>query len=245
MYVPNHLKWRILLAQELKLHYFERENSHRNCKRIFELYGRYLLGTTYDTFLNYLNQLKYEIGSLRLPPYIEAAIGLLEPLRIASERLRIRKTNGTWTLLEVVEETMRILQERSQPADHAFRPIEWPRTGGLHLPAERNRPGIKPPERDALARSRIDEESKATLGKAVGRNRIKPSPCNQTAPSVRNGQPHRPTEGMPRLSSRDALYRHTKKPLSRKTEVSIAVRPPQRREIHRAERRGFEPLKPF
>lgn len=62
MYVPNHLKWRILLAQELKLHYFERENSHRNCKRIFELYGRYLLGTTYDTFLNYLNQLKYEIG---------------------------------------------------------------------------------------------------------------------------------------------------------------------------------------
>ena len=116
MYVPNHLKWRILLAQELKLHYFERENSHRNCKRIFELYGRYLLGTTYDTFLNYLTQLKYEIGSLRLPPYIEAAIGLLEPLRIASERLRIRKTNGTWTLLEVVEETMRILQERSHTA---------------------------------------------------------------------------------------------------------------------------------
>lgn len=113
MYVPNHLKWRILLAQELKLFYFERENSHRNCKRIFELYSRYLLGTTYDTFLNYLNQLKYEIGNLRLPPYIEAAIGLLEPLRIASERLRIRKTNGTWTLLEVVEETLRILQERS------------------------------------------------------------------------------------------------------------------------------------
>lgn len=74
------------------------------------------LPATYDTFLNYLNQLKYEIGSLRLPPYIEAAIGLLEPLRIASERLRIRKTNGTWTLLEVVEETMRILQERSHTA---------------------------------------------------------------------------------------------------------------------------------
>ena len=65
MYVPNHLKWRILLARELKLLYFERENSHRNCKRIFELYGRYLLGTTYDTFLNYLNQLKYEIHWLK------------------------------------------------------------------------------------------------------------------------------------------------------------------------------------
>lgn len=114
MYVPNHLKWRILLAQELKLHYFERENSHRNCKRIFELYGRYLLGTTYDTFLNYLNQLKYEIGNLRLPPYIEAAIGLLEPLRIANERLRIRKLNGTWTLQEMVEEVLHILQEQPQ-----------------------------------------------------------------------------------------------------------------------------------
>ena len=65
MYVPDHLKWRILLAQELKRFYFERENAHRNCKRIFELYGRYLLGTTYDTFLSYLNQLKYEIGNLK------------------------------------------------------------------------------------------------------------------------------------------------------------------------------------
>ena len=42
-------------------------------------------------FLSYLNQLKYEIGNLKLPPYIIAAIGLLEPLRIASERLRYRK----------------------------------------------------------------------------------------------------------------------------------------------------------
>ena len=68
MYVPDHLKWRILLAQELKRFYFERENAHRNCKRIFELYGRYLLGTTYDTFLSYLNQLKYEIGTSSCHP---------------------------------------------------------------------------------------------------------------------------------------------------------------------------------
>ena len=113
MYVPDHLKWRILLAQELKRFYFERENAHRNCKRIFELYGRYLLGTTYDTFLNYLNQLKYEITNLRLPSYIVAAIGLLEPLRIANERLRLRKINTSWTLLEMVEETLAILQERA------------------------------------------------------------------------------------------------------------------------------------
>ncbi len=113
MYVPNHLKWRILLAQELKQFYFERENSHRNCKRIFELYGRYLLGTTYDTFLNYLNQLKYEIDNLRFPPYIVAAIGLLEPLRIAGERLRLRKGRTTWTLLEIAEEMLAVLRERS------------------------------------------------------------------------------------------------------------------------------------
>ena len=122
MYVPNHLKWRILLAQELKQVYFERENSHRNCKRIFELYGRYLLGTTYDTFLNYINQLKYEINSLKLPPYIIAAIGLLEPLRIASERLRLRKLNASWTLLEIAEETLTILRERAN-VNHNMHPV--------------------------------------------------------------------------------------------------------------------------
>ena len=122
MYVPDHLKWRILLAQELKRFYFERENAHRNCKRIFELYGRYLLGTTYDTFLNYINQLKYEINSLKLPPYIIAAIGLLEPLRIASERLRLRKLNASWTLLEIAEETLTILRERAN-VNHNMHPV--------------------------------------------------------------------------------------------------------------------------
>lgn len=114
MYVPDHLKWRILLAQELKRFYFERENAHRNCKRIFELYGRYLLGATYDTFLNYLNQLKYDIGDLKFPSYITAAIGMLEPLRIASERLHRRKSNSTWSLLELAEEALAVLRERSE-----------------------------------------------------------------------------------------------------------------------------------
>lgn len=114
MYVPNHLKWRILLARELKLFYFERENSHRNCKRIFELYGRYLLGTTYDTFLNYLNQLKYEISGLKLPSYIIAAVALLEPLRIACERIRLRKATGTCSLLELAEEMLEVLRSRER-----------------------------------------------------------------------------------------------------------------------------------
>ena len=116
MYVPNHLKWRILVAQELKTFYFERENSHRNCKRLFELYARYLLGTTYDTFLCYLNQLKYDISDRRLPCYIVAAIGLLEPLRIASERLRIRKPKATCSLTELAEEMLEVLRARSETA---------------------------------------------------------------------------------------------------------------------------------
>lgn len=56
MYVSEHLKWRILIAQALKSFHFERENANRNLKRVFETFGKYLLGTTYDTFLNYLNK---------------------------------------------------------------------------------------------------------------------------------------------------------------------------------------------
>lgn len=159
MYVPNHLKWRILLAQELKQVYFERENSHRNCKRIFELYGRYLLGTTYDTFLNYVNQLKYEINSLRLPPYIAAAIGLLEPLRIASERLRVRKLNASWTLLEIVEETLAILRERS--ASPLNRRINRP-SGPTDGTAPALRPDM-PPARISEDRKRFGREPESAL----------------------------------------------------------------------------------
>ena len=46
MYVPEHLKWRILIARILKSFYFENENSSRNLKRVFESFGRYLLGTS-------------------------------------------------------------------------------------------------------------------------------------------------------------------------------------------------------
>ncbi len=60
MYVSEHLKWRILIAQALKSFHFERENANRNLKLVFETFGKYLLGTTYDTFLNYLNKEKYD-----------------------------------------------------------------------------------------------------------------------------------------------------------------------------------------
>ena len=51
MYVSEHLKWRILIAQALKSFHFERENANRNLKQVFETFGKYLLGTTYDLSL--------------------------------------------------------------------------------------------------------------------------------------------------------------------------------------------------
>ena len=36
MYVSEHLKWRILIAQALKSFHFERENANRNLKLVFE-----------------------------------------------------------------------------------------------------------------------------------------------------------------------------------------------------------------
>ena len=83
MYVSEHLKWRILIAQALKSFHFERENANRNLKLVFETFGKYLLGTTYDTFLNYLNKEKYDISKLKLPPYILIALKLLDAIRLA------------------------------------------------------------------------------------------------------------------------------------------------------------------
>lgn len=60
MYVPDHLKLRIALARQLKAFYYEDGNSSRNRKRIYRAYGKYL-GTTYDTFLNYLKEGKYDL----------------------------------------------------------------------------------------------------------------------------------------------------------------------------------------
>ena len=87
MYVSEHLKWRILIAQALKSFHFERENANRNLKLVFETFGKYLLGTTYDTFLNYLNKEKYDISKLKLPPYILIALKLLDAIRLACARL--------------------------------------------------------------------------------------------------------------------------------------------------------------
>lgn len=114
MYVSNHLKWRILTARALKSFYFERENSNRTCKRIFENFGRYLLGTTYDTFLGYLNKEKYDTCDLRLPSFILVALGLLDDIRQTCEHLRARKPNASWTLVEIVEELLVVVRKKSE-----------------------------------------------------------------------------------------------------------------------------------
>ena len=98
MYVSEHLKWRILIAQALKSFHFERENANRNLKRVFETFGKYLLGTTYDTFLNYLNKEKYDISKLAI--------------RLACDRLHARRPNASWTLTAIVEELLAVVREK-------------------------------------------------------------------------------------------------------------------------------------
>lgn len=112
MYVSEHLKWRILIAQALKSFHFERENASRNLKRVFETFGKYLLGTTYDTFLNYLNKEKYDISKLKLPPYILIALKLLDAIRLACDRLHARRPNASWTLTAIVEEVLAVVREK-------------------------------------------------------------------------------------------------------------------------------------
>lgn len=114
MYVSKHLKWRILIARTLKSFYFENENSSRNLKRVFESFGRYLLGTTYDTFLGYLNKEKYGISDLKLPSFIVTALGLLDDLRIACDHFHARKPNASWTLVEIVEELLAVVRDRAK-----------------------------------------------------------------------------------------------------------------------------------
>ena len=112
MYVSEHLKWRILIAQALKSFHFERENANRNLKLVFETFGKYLLGTTYDTFLNYLNKEKYDISKLKLPPYILIALKLLDAIRLACDRLHARRPNASWTLTAIVEEVLAVVREK-------------------------------------------------------------------------------------------------------------------------------------
>lgn len=114
MYISEHLKWRILVARALKKFYYEREHARRNRKRIFEYYGRYLLGTTYDTFLSYLKPDKYVVTDRKLPSYIEVSLALLDAVRIACERLRTRKPGTSWSLIAIVEEVLVVLREEEK-----------------------------------------------------------------------------------------------------------------------------------
>lgn len=64
MYVNANLKRRVLLAREIDKIFFEKENKKRSHKWVYEHYTRDLLGTSYDTFLAYLNSSKYETPNI-------------------------------------------------------------------------------------------------------------------------------------------------------------------------------------
>ena len=113
MYVPDHLKLRIALARQLKAFYYEDGNSSRNRKRIYRAYGKYL-GTTYDTFLNYLKEGKYDLSGIKLAPHIVATTALLEPIRTACERLYARRPNALYTLPEIAAEGRAVLLKEAE-----------------------------------------------------------------------------------------------------------------------------------
>ena len=136
MYVSEHLKWRILIAQALKSFHFERENANRNLKRVFETFGKYLLGTTYDTFLNYLYKEKYDISKLKLPPYILIALKLLDAIRLACDRLHARRPNASWTLTAIVEELLAVVREKETEHPAAGEPASTD-------PEPQKKPGCK------------------------------------------------------------------------------------------------------
>ena len=114
MYDPNFLKWRISIARTLSNFFFEKENSCRNYTKIYEYFSKFLLGTTYDTFLNYLNSTKYDLSDFKLPSYILATLALLDGMRVTCDRLFARKPNHAWSLIEIVEELLVVMREKEK-----------------------------------------------------------------------------------------------------------------------------------
>jgi len=113
MYDPNHLKLRVAVARSLKTFYYEDGNSNRNYKRIYKAYGKYL-GATYDTFLNYLKEEKYDLSGMKLPPHIVVTTALLEPIKTACDRLYARRPNAVWTLPEIAAEVLAVLHKETE-----------------------------------------------------------------------------------------------------------------------------------
>ena len=113
MYDPNHLKLRVAVARSLKTFYYEDGNSNRNYNRIYKAYGKYL-GATYDTFLNYLKEEKYDLSGMKLPPHIVVTTALLEPIKTACDRLYARRPNAVWTLPEIAAEVLAVLHKEAE-----------------------------------------------------------------------------------------------------------------------------------
>ena len=113
MYDPNHLKLRVAVARSLKTFYYEDGNSNRNYKRTYKAYGKYL-GATYDTFLNYLKEEKYDLSGMKLPPHIVVTTALLEPIKTACDRLYARRPNAVWTLPEIAAEVLAVLHKEAE-----------------------------------------------------------------------------------------------------------------------------------
>lgn len=113
MYVSDHLKLRIAVARLLIDLYYEEGNPNHNYKRIYKTFGKYL-GVTYDTFLNYLKEGKYDLSGMKLAPYIVVTAALPEAIRTACDRLYARRPNASWTLPEIAAEALAVLHEEAE-----------------------------------------------------------------------------------------------------------------------------------
>ena len=113
MYVPDHMKLRVALAQLLIELFYEERNPGRNYIRIYNNYGKNL-GVSYDTFLNYNKKGKYDLSGIKLAPHIVASTALLEPVKTACDRPYARRPNALWTLPEIVAEALAVLNKEAE-----------------------------------------------------------------------------------------------------------------------------------
>lgn len=112
MYVTDHQKVRISLAQVIDRIFFETGNKRRCHKWVYDHYARYILGVSYDTYLIYLHRPSEETIPDRIVEVFEAAKARFD------ERTRgVRTAGGKAPVQEHAPENEAAVQELRSAAD--------------------------------------------------------------------------------------------------------------------------------
>lgn len=112
MYVTNHQKVRISLAQVIDRIFFESGNKRRCHKWVYDHYARYILGVSYDTYLIYLHMPSEETIPERIVEVFEAA-----KARFDERTKGVRSTGGKTAEQEHAPENEAAGQELRSAAD--------------------------------------------------------------------------------------------------------------------------------